>query len=123
MTDQRWYHGGFPGLAVGDLLLPPAESGTNHTLSAYAAGLPHGHRRDVVYLARYQQHARAFAALYPDGALYAAEPIGPTEPDPDAPEDAVTCACARIVEVIRPRILVAHRNIDSWLRMLRASHA
>lgn len=120
----RLYHGGVPGLAVGDMLLAPDESGATHTLSRYvAAGQPHGTRRDVVYLAVRQDHARVYAALYPDGALYAADPIGPTEPDPDAPRLAVMCARARITEVIRPRIVLAHREIGSWLRMLTAGGA
>lgn len=114
----RWYHGGFPGLAPGDLLVPPAESGTERTLSQYVVGQPHGTRRDVVYLAARQDDARVYAALYPDGALYLVEPIGPTEPDPDAPGRAVMCARARVVEVVRPRVVLAHRRIESWLRLL-----
>lgn len=116
-----WYHGGVPGLEVGELLLPPDISGTRHTLSAYASE-PHGQRRDVVYLARIQDHARAYAALYPDGAVYRAEPIGATEPDPDAPGFSVMCAQARVVEVVRSRVVFAHRSPESWFAMLgRAS--
>lgn len=118
MTDL--FHGGIPGLEPGGLLLPPAESGTERTLSAYAPhGARYGFRRDVVYLALRQDHARAYAALYPDGALYAAEPIGPTEPDPDAPGLSVMCARARVLRVVRPRVVLAHRRIESWLRLLR----
>lgn len=114
-----YFHGGYPSLCVGDLIEPPDVTGTTHVLSRYTPpDAPHGRRRDVVYLARVQDHARAYAALYPDGALYRAEPDGPTEPDPDAPDLAVTCRRARVVEVIRPRIVFAHRRPEDWLRML-----
>lgn len=115
-----YFHGGIPGLVPGDLLLSPEESGTKNTLSTYARGLaaPNGTRRDVVYLSERQDTARAFAAFYPDGALYQAEPLGPIEPDPDAPTAAVMVPRAVVVAVIRPRIVFAHRTPESWFRLL-----
>lgn len=116
---SAWFHGGVPGLNVGDLLLSPDESGTTNRLSASTpADAQHGTRTDVVYLARHQDHARAYAALYPDGALYEAEPIGPTEPDPDAPDLAVMCRSARVTAVVRPVVRFAHRTPESWFRLL-----
>lgn len=114
-----WYHGGVPGLAVGDRLLPPEVTGTDHRLSRYVdANTPHGHRTDVVYLARYEQHARVYAALYPDGALYEVGDACGAEPDPDAPQFAVMVASAVITRVLRPRVVAAHRRLESWMRML-----
>ncbi len=120
MTEHKWFHGGFPGLAAGDLLLPPDESDTPRTLSEHARqlGAPHGIRRDRVYLTRVQNVARVFAAMYPDGALYAVDPDGDMEADPDAPDIAAMAARARITAVIRPRVVFAHRHPDSWFRML-----
>lgn len=120
MAERTWYHGGVPGLAVGDEILPPDRTGATTRLSRLAAalGAPHGTRTDVVYLASNEQHARAFAALYPDGALYAVEPSGPVEPDPDAPDVAVMTPSARITAVLRPRVAFAHRSPESWLRLL-----
>lgn len=122
---ETWYHGGYPGLVPGDLLLPPAESGTTRTLSQHAIAFhaPHGTRRDCVYLTRTQQVARAYAAMYPDGALYECEPDGPTEPDPDAPADSVMVARARIVAVVRSRVVFAHRRLESWLRLLATARS
>mgnify|MGYP001356936212 CR=1 FL=1 len=120
MAGSTYYHGGFPGLVAGDRLLPPDATGATTRLSRLAAalGAPHGTRTDVVYLATVQEHARAFAALYPDGALYEAEPVGDVEPDPDAPEAAVMVPAAIITAVIRPRVHFGHRRPESWLRLL-----
>lgn len=116
---MTWYHGGIPGLEAGDRILPPDTTGTTHRLSANTpAAAPHGTRTDVVYLARHDQHARAFAALYPDGALYQVEPESPVEPDPDAPEHAGMATSAVITAVLRPRVVFAHRRLESWLRLL-----
>lgn len=113
------YHGGVPGLNPGDLILPPDRSGTNHTLSQYARpDAPHGTRTDLVYLTPISQHARVFAAFYPDGALYRVMPVGGVIPDPDAPDSAVMAAEAVVLEVVRPRVVFAHRTAESWIRLL-----
>lgn len=116
---MTYYHGGVPGLQVGDRVLPPDVTEIEHRLSAYVpAGAPHGTRTDVVYLARHEQHARVYAALYPDGALYQVVPESPVDPDPDAPDMAYTAPSAIVVAVLRPRVVFAHRRIESWLRLL-----
>lgn len=112
-----YFHGGVPGLQVGDTLLPPDQSGATHTLSAHAK--PGTIRTDRVYVTPAQDAARVYAALYPNGAIYRVVPNGGVEPDPDAPDVAFMCVSALIVEVVRPRIVMAHRRVDSWLRLLR----
>lgn len=113
------YHGGFPGLRPGELVLPPDESGTEYRLSAYAPQAARwGYRTDVVYLTRVENQARAFAACYPDGALYQCEPIELLGPDPDNPASAVMARRARVVAVVRPRVLFAHRRPESWFRLI-----
>lgn len=117
---SAWFHGGVPGLGVGERILPPDETGTEHTLSAYAQqGAPHGSRTDVVYVTSRQDSARFFAAVYPDGALYRVEPSGWCGADPDAPHEAMMCESAVIVEVVRERIVFAHRSFESWVSMLQ----
>jgi len=113
------FHGGYPGLAIGDFVEPPAVTGADHTLSAYVPdGAPWGTRTDVVYVTPRQDTARAYAAMYPDGALYRVEPVDVVGPDPDAPDEAVMCRRARVVEVVRERVVFAHRTPESWMRML-----
>lgn len=118
-----YFHGGYPGLKPGDLLLPPDATGTEHRLSAVSAelgGPEHATRTDVVYLAADRDVARAFAAFYPDGALYRVEPEGDLEPDPDSgiPGLSWQCPAARIAAVVDPVVLFRNRTPERWIRML-----
>ncbi|MFC3454047.1 hypothetical protein [Amycolatopsis speibonae] len=121
MADTRLWHGGFPGLNVGDLILPPTGSGTTRILTApEGAHVPPGHvRRDRVHLTTERAAAKAYAAAYPDGALYVAEPVGDTEPDPDAPDRSIRCEQARVVAVYDPCVRWAERG-TRWLQPLFA---
>ncbi len=119
-TVRSWFHGGVPGLQVGDRILPPDQTGTDHTLSGYAPpGASHGGRTDVVYVTSRQDSARVFAAIYPDGALYRVGPAGWRGLDPDAPHEAMMCDSALVVEVVYARIVFAHRSFESWVSMLQ----
>lgn len=119
MSDTRLWHGGVPGLKVGDLIRPASETGTEHSITRRAAGLANpGHvRDDQVHLTTDRNAARAYAAAYPNGALYVAEPIGDTEPDPDAPDIAIRCPAARITAVYDPCVRWVERG-TRWLRPL-----
>jgi len=99
-----YFHGGHPGLKPGALILPPDQTGTNHRLSAVSAelGAPaHAIRTDVVYVTTGRDVARAYAAFYPDGALYRVQPHGQLEPDPDCAEPGLSwqCPAAEVVAV------------------------
>lgn len=121
---MTYFHGGYPGLKPGHLLLPPDETGTEHRLSVAAAelgGPAHATRTDVVYVATDRNVARAYAAFYPDGALYRVEPIGrPPEPDPDCeiPGLSWQCSAAAVVAVVDPVVLFRARTPERWLRLL-----
>jgi|GEM_PF-1956886 len=111
-----FYHGGRPGLRVGDFLLPSTESGARasvdrldlegiHSNLRHAASLI---RRDRVYLTSSKNDATLYASLHRlgtatrGGDVYRVEPVGTTEPDPDynGPDTVVHCASARVVEVV-----------------------
>lgn len=122
-----YFHGGYPGLKPGDQLLPPDETGTAHRLSQHAAALGaagHATRTDLVYLTTGRQVARAYAAFYPDGALYQVEANGPLEPDPDChmPGLSWQCPAATVLTVVDPAVLFRTRTADRWLRMLTPSN-
>lgn len=77
----RLFHGGWPHLDVGDLLLPSTTTGK--------AAAPYGGRQpDRVYLTEHLQVAAMFAAMSrgtgweQGGAVYEVEPVGPVEVDP-----------------------------------------
>lgn len=115
-----YFHGGFPGLNVGDMILPPSVTGTNHDLSTELMELdrPDLIRTDMVYATTVQDVARGFAAMHPDGALYRVEMVGEVWPDPDLPVTCVMGGSARVVEVVRARVVLAHRRLDSWARLV-----
>jgi hypothetical protein len=60
----RYFHGGIPGLEVGDRILPPSISGTPTTADYAAAAIC---RRDRVYASTELRVARVYAALAPLG--------------------------------------------------------
>jgi hypothetical protein len=104
-----YYHGGVPGLGLGDLLLPPSKSG----VKAGADYLPDQNRtshvrRDRVYLGTDHGIGVMFAAMYPEregGWIYEVEPIGTVEPDADwagEPGVSVQVESARVVRVLGP---------------------
>jgi len=118
-----YFHGGYPGLKPGDLLLPPDQTGTDHRLSATSAelGAPaYATRADIVYVTTLRDAARSYAAFYPDGALYRVEPVGDLEPDPDCAEPGLSwhCPAARIAAVVDPVVLFRTRSPERWLRPL-----
>jgi len=88
---KRYYHGGVPGLRVGDTLLPPSITGKS-TLLEYAKKVdPNGPQRaDRVYLTTDLEAARLFALVYPYGHVYRAVPALPLENDPDCNEPGLS---------------------------------
>lgn len=133
MTDNRLYHGGFPGLKPGDSLLPPAKTGIGGTLKYLErAGIdPHEHgmeidrnRDDRVYLTTDRELAKAYAnswTLMPfkgngsHGALYVARPVGLLENDPDLPGISFQCAAAEIISVYDPAVSMPY---GKWQRLM-----
>jgi len=98
-----YWHGGAPGLKVGELILPPSTTCTSITLGAYMGEgekARAGYRADRVYVTSLQEAAELYAALYPDGGwVYRVQPWLPLEVDPDCTEPGLSYAClgARIV--------------------------
>jgi hypothetical protein len=105
-----YYHGGVPGLTVGDELLPPSRSGRTDSLASIAAANRiEGSavmRDDRVFLGTLYEIGLLYAAMYPTlsgGWVYECEPVGPVEPDPDYrgdPSESVQCASAIVTRVL-----------------------
>lgn len=116
----NYFHGGPPGLNVGDMILPPSVTGTTRDMSEQLMQLaaPELIRPEMVYATTVQDVARGFAAMYPDGGLYRVEMEGDALPDPDMPITSVMGPAARIVEVVKARVILAHRRLDSWARLM-----
>lgn len=116
----RYFHGGVPRLRRGDLLLPPAVTGTERTLTADVLDMGGRARRDRVYVSTGREVARVYASLFPDGALYEVEPLGELVPDPDCAVAGVSWEVpgARVVRVVDPVVLARSRPFEAWLRKL-----
>jgi GNAT superfamily N-acetyltransferase len=115
-TATQYWHGGAPGLSVGDELLSRDDAEraltapTAHGLqSGYALGVT---RTDRVYFSSDREFARAYASkfhridrktgvVFERGTLYRVEPIGSVEDDPDfAGRNVSWCAPrARVVAI------------------------
>lgn len=63
---QTLFHGGCPGLRVGELILPPDVTGVRPATD-YAEYKPGVYRSDRVYMTTDVEQARQFAALHPQG--------------------------------------------------------
>lgn len=116
----RYFHGGVPDLRPGDLVLPPAVTGTGRTLTADVLALGGRARRDRVYVTVGRDVARVFAAMFPDGALYRVEPVGELVADPDCLVAGASweVPAARVAAVVDPVVLLRSRPVEAWLRLL-----
>lgn len=104
---MRYFHGGAPGLRVGDRIEPQPLGEGRHLLD----GCPTCEARKAgqqlatddldpskVYVTTDREYARFFAAGYPRGALYVVEPVGEMTPSLD-PVPSWGCSAARITGV------------------------
>jgi len=103
MNTVKYYHGGFGGLCVGQLVLPPV---ITKVASTAAYGADKVCRRDRVYVTTNMEAAFLFACLHWSGTgkVYEVEPIGELAPDPDGVGDhSFECEKAKVVRVYRVR--------------------
>lgn len=79
----HYFHGGYGGLRVGDMILPPSVTGAVSTASYGAASVC---RRDRVYVTSRFDNAVDAAAVHPSGRgkVYEVKPLGDLTVDPDA---------------------------------------
>lgn len=110
-----YYHGGVPGLQVGDLI-EPGLSRNHHDgcpwCEARARGEAHegidgpSLRTDRVYATSDRLYAKYYASLWGRGNLYRVEPVGEVEA---SAEDSIETVCApafRVVAVLDRAVLL-----------------
>lgn len=123
--DTRVWHGGWPHLRPGDLLLPPAVTGNARQAAGRERLLtvpgmnadaitPDDLTPDWVHFSPHRRVALAFAATaaksFGYGALYVVEPDGPVETDPDMPVQGLRAHAARITAVYDPHIRLPYEQ-------------
>jgi hypothetical protein len=123
MSDMpRLWHGGVPGLKVGDLIQPGHERKAKdgcpicEARAAEAAGGPRpvidglSQHRDGVYLTTDREYARHYASLWGRGDLYRVEPVGdPVRSTEDTIETYVADA-ARVLAVYERAVLLTMKQ-------------
>lgn len=117
-TSLPLYHGGVPGLAVGDLVLPGHSRDHHHPgrpwCEARARGETYGgdgpSHRLAVYVTTDRSYARFHASLYGLGDLYEVEPIGEITPSEEDPVPSWTCESARVALVVQRAVLLTMRQ-------------
>ncbi|HEX5750042.1 MAG TPA: hypothetical protein VFZ09_27680 [Archangium sp.] len=122
-TRETYWHGGVPGLKVGDYVLPPSITRTRFILSAYEDGATSrpGYQPTRVYVASEYVGAEVFAAMYPGGGwVYRVVPEGQFEHDPDVIALGRSWACerARVVDVVPLSPDTIEGILDSVIREL-----
>lgn len=98
---MNYFHGGPPGLKVGDFILPPCETGVKSCADYGARGAC---RTDRIYLTSDIVAAIMFGSLHPSkkGMVYEVQPADLVEHDPDCLEFGLSFQAqrAKIVRVI-----------------------
>lgn len=117
----RLYHGGVPGLRIGELIEPRPGGDERHLID----GCPtcEARRRgeqladddndaSLVYVTLDREYARIFAAGYPKGALYVVQPIGDLV-DRSAHDAAPSwgCPAAQVLSVYDPLVVLSAKQI------------
>lgn len=91
---MRYFHGGAPGLAVGDLIRPAISLGIDKIRTP---NQPRYTPRRV-YVTRLRWYAQLFANGC-GGDLYEVRPVGRALPDLDA-RGSFTCSCAEVIAIV-----------------------
>ena len=134
---MRLWHGGVPGLRVGDLIRPGHERkpvpGCKfcEARAAEAAGGPRpavdplSRVHDRVYLTTSREYARHYASLYGRGDLYRVEPVGATDRSTEDSFETYLAEQARVLAVYDRAVLLTpgqRRALDrAWLLADRAA--
>lgn len=109
MSDSTLYHGGVPGLRVGDMLVP-GHPRKHHAgcpwcearrVGASFGGMDPPSARKAVYVTTSREYAQYHASLYGRGDLYVVEAIGLLEPSLEDSIPSWTCGSARVVVVYK----------------------
>lgn len=107
MTPARLFHGGVPGLRLGDRLTGGHERRMHDGCAwcvARANGTaehdPASHHPDRVYVSTDREYARFYASLYGYGDLYRVEPIGELVPSDEDGFPSWTAESVRVVGVV-----------------------
>jgi len=100
---MAFFHGGKPGLQIGDVILPPTASGVDMDAKYGPESGGNAEDRGRVFISRDPRHAAMYANSYPLGDVYEVIPLGQRGRDHDFFIKGLSqwCESARIVRVTR----------------------
>jgi len=116
---MTYYHGGAPGRLPGDYLLPPSETGVKPLLAHHEPKdkewVDEVRDDSKVYVTTERNIAIALAAFWTDGetlggSVYAVEPVGELEADPDylgEGQVSFRCDSAKVLAILRAHVSLA----------------
>jgi hypothetical protein len=128
VNDRVLYHGGVPGLRIGDLIQPGHSRDDRHPgcpwCEARARGGAHlgadgpSHRPDRVYMTEDREYARYHASLYGRGDLYLVSPAGEAERSDEDSFPSWVAPAARVEAVLNRAVLLSmsqrRRIAERW---------
>lgn len=134
-TDLRLWHGGAPGRAKGDLVLPPVRTGLSFTrrqMAIESGQSQIGQRLDRVYVTTDRQLAEAYASLWSldgvrsgGGSLYQVQ-AADLEPDEDLvslPGVSFQAPRATVISVYNPYVRYDRKRSARTLARVLAAHS
>jgi len=121
VNHPTYFHGGYPGLKIGEYLSPASVTGVRG-LDDWASSTS-GDIGKYVYVTTNMPAARLYAAMYPGkngGTVYECLPEGDIAPDRDCDLAGISFSCARALIIAEHPITY---SAVQWLRssMMRAS--
>lgn len=127
--DTRLWHGGIPGLRVGDLLQPGHKRRSHPGCAICAArergesvgGMDPPSAREAVYVTASKEYARYYASLWGRGDLYVVEPVGDLTPSEEDHFPSWTCPTARVVAVYQRAVLLTMTQRRALWRLWTAA--
>lgn len=133
--NPRLYHGGAPGLRVGDLIKPGHER-RHHDGCAWCEARRKGEahqgidgpsrHQDRVYVTTHRLYARHYASLWGRGDLYRAEAVGDLTRSTEDTVETFLVPAARIAAVLDRAVLLTmseRRRLDREWATADARHA
>jgi len=121
----RLYHGGVPGLRIGDHIRPGHSRDDRHPgcaiCEARAAGAPTpidpaSVRQDRVYVTEDREYARYHASLYGRGDLYQVATVGDVERSGEDEFPSYVCERAEVVAVYARAVILTWQQRRSLYR-------
>ncbi|MCM6777904.1 hypothetical protein NDR87_31600 [Nocardia sp. CDC159] len=126
----RLFHGGVPGIRVGELI-EPGHGRRRHDgcpwCEARARGESHfgmdgpSKHADLVYLTPNRLYAKYYASLWGRGDLYRVEPVGKVERSTEDSIETFTAPSARVVAVVDRAVLLTMSERRRLYREWRAA--